>query len=151
MVASEVAVATSIADSDDTPKLWNKKNSTGTMTIPPPTPNRPAKIPANIPVPTNAKKVGILFVINSMILIRDYFYFSFSLCLTIKSNLGKINIPLRYFLVIGYWLLVSYRLIIHKLPVESSLRTISAPALKAFSFPLATSRDRGAMPQLVQG
>jgi hypothetical protein len=79
MVASEVAVATSIADSDDTPKLWNKKNSTGTMTIPPPTPNKPAKIPANTPVPTNAKKVEILFVINSMILIRYYFYSSFLL------------------------------------------------------------------------
>lgn len=34
---------------------------------------------------------------------------------------------------------------------ESSLRTISAPALKAFSFPLATSRDKGAIPQLVHG
>lgn len=34
---------------------------------------------------------------------------------------------------------------------ESSLRMISAPALKAFSLPLATARDKGAMPQLVQG
>jgi len=76
MVANEVAVATSIADSGDTPKLWNKKNSTGTITIPPPTPNKPAKTPANTPVASNAKSVGILFVINSMIFINDYFYFS---------------------------------------------------------------------------
>ena len=74
MVASEVAVATSIAVSGDTPKLWNKKNNTGTMTIPPPTPNKPAKIPANTPVATKAKIVGILFVINSIIIIHYYLY-----------------------------------------------------------------------------
>ncbi len=34
---------------------------------------------------------------------------------------------------------------------ESSFRTISAPAFKACSLPLATERDKGAMPQLVQG
>ena len=34
---------------------------------------------------------------------------------------------------------------------ESSLRTISAPALRALSFPRATGRDKGAMPQFVQG
>ncbi len=33
----------------------------------------------------------------------------------------------------------------------SSLRTISAPALSALSFPRATSRGSGAIPQLVQG
>lgn len=33
----------------------------------------------------------------------------------------------------------------------SSFRMISAPALNALSFPLATSRDNGAMPQLVDG
>ena len=75
MVAIEVAVATSIADPGDTPKLWNKKNSTGTITIPPPTPNKPAKMPANTPVASNAKMVEILIVINSMILINYYFYF----------------------------------------------------------------------------
>ncbi|SUV69147.1 Uncharacterised protein [Bordetella avium] len=32
-----------------------------------------------------------------------------------------------------------------------SFRTISAPALKALSLPLATLRGRGAMPQLVLG
>lgn len=34
---------------------------------------------------------------------------------------------------------------------ESSLRTMSAPALSALSFPFATSRGSGAMPQLVHG
>ena len=34
---------------------------------------------------------------------------------------------------------------------KSSRRTMSAPALKAISFPLAMRRDKGAMPQLVQG
>jgi hypothetical protein len=34
---------------------------------------------------------------------------------------------------------------------EISLRMISAPALSALSFPLATRRDKGAMPQLVLG
>lgn len=34
---------------------------------------------------------------------------------------------------------------------ESSLRIISAPALNAFSLPRATSRAKGAMPQLVEG
>lgn len=34
---------------------------------------------------------------------------------------------------------------------NNSFRTISAPAPKALSFPLATLRDRGAMPQLVEG
>lgn len=34
---------------------------------------------------------------------------------------------------------------------ESSFRTISAPAPKAFNLPRATSRGKGAIPQLVQG
>ena len=34
---------------------------------------------------------------------------------------------------------------------SSSLRTISAPALKALSLPRATWRDKGVMPQLVDG
>lgn len=34
---------------------------------------------------------------------------------------------------------------------ESSFRTISAPAPRAFSLPRATSRGNGAIPQLVQG
>ena len=35
IVASDVAVAITIEDSADTPKLWNKKKSTGTITMPP--------------------------------------------------------------------------------------------------------------------
>lgn len=34
---------------------------------------------------------------------------------------------------------------------KSSLRTISAPALNALSLPLATRRDKGVIPQLVEG
>ncbi|MFV3075467.1 hypothetical protein [Niveispirillum fermenti] len=34
---------------------------------------------------------------------------------------------------------------------ENSRRTISAPAPKAFSLPLAMRRDKGAMPHLVEG
>ncbi|MFT6920988.1 MAG: hypothetical protein ACJA2G_003644, partial [Cognaticolwellia sp.] len=34
-----------------------------------------AKTPANTPVVTNVKMVGILFVINSMIFINYYLYF----------------------------------------------------------------------------
>ena len=73
MVAKEVAVAISMADSGDTPKLWKRKKSTGTMTIPPPTPSRPARIPAKTPVATKAKKVGKLLAINSMIGMKRYF------------------------------------------------------------------------------
>jgi hypothetical protein len=83
MVANEVAVATSIADSADTPNLWNMKNSIGTMTIPPPTPNKPAKIPPNMPVVSNAKMARILVVINSMIFIHSYFYYK------INKNISK--------------------------------------------------------------
>lgn len=34
---------------------------------------------------------------------------------------------------------------------ESSFRTISAPAARAFNLPRATSRGKGAIPQFVQG
>ena len=67
IVAREVAVATSIADSGDTPKLWKRKKSTGTMTIPPPTPSNPARIPAKIPVTTKPTKVGKSADVTSMI------------------------------------------------------------------------------------
>lgn len=70
IVAREVAVATSMADSGDAPKLWKRKNNTGTMTIPPPTPSNPARIPAKIPVATKLKKVGKFVVMNSMIVIK---------------------------------------------------------------------------------
>lgn len=69
MVASDVAVATSMAVSADTPKLWNKKNSTGTMTMPPPTPSKPARIPAKIPVAISPRIVVGWLVINSMMFI----------------------------------------------------------------------------------
>ena len=70
IVARDVAVATSIADSADVPKLWNKKNNTGTMTMPPPTPNKPAKMPAKTPVAANPIIVAGWLIINSMILIN---------------------------------------------------------------------------------
>ena len=68
IVAREVAVAIDIAESAETPKLWKRKNKTGTITIPPPTPNSPASIPAKTPVVANARIVGVLLVINSMML-----------------------------------------------------------------------------------
>ena len=41
--------------------------------MPPPTPNKPAKMPANTPVAIRAKKVEILLEINSMIFIDTTF------------------------------------------------------------------------------
>ena len=73
IVARDVAVATTIAVSEDIPKLWNRKNKTGTITIPPPTPSRPARVPANIPVAISAKKVKILSDKNSIMPINNDF------------------------------------------------------------------------------
>ena len=76
MVASDVAVAINMADSGETPKPLNKKNNTGTMTMPPPTPNNPAKIPAKMPVAAKAKKVVALVVKNSMMfMVLNFIYF----------------------------------------------------------------------------
>ena len=66
MVASDVAVAIIMADSGLTPKPCSKKYSTGTITIPPPTPKSPAKIPAKIPVAIKATIIGHWFIISVM-------------------------------------------------------------------------------------
>jgi hypothetical protein len=68
-VAREVAVAITMALSEDTPSAWKRKNSTGTMTIPPPTPSRPAKSPAKTPVPINDKITVRLSIKNCMYVI----------------------------------------------------------------------------------
>ena len=66
IVASDVVVATTIAVSGDTPKFWNRKNKTGTMTMPPPTPNSPAKVPAKAPTAIKANRVRKLSTRNEM-------------------------------------------------------------------------------------
>ena len=49
MVAKEVPIAICVNVSAENPWASNTKTSTGTTTMPPPTPNRPAVKPANIP------------------------------------------------------------------------------------------------------
>ena len=49
MAASEVATATCMRYSSGTPAKRNEYSSTGTVTMPPPTPSRPATKPASTP------------------------------------------------------------------------------------------------------
>src|SRR5687768_962764 len=49
MAASEVATATCMRYSSGTPAKRNENSSTGTVTMPPPTPSRPARKPAATP------------------------------------------------------------------------------------------------------
>ena len=83
IVASDVAVAMYIALCGLTPKDWKRKNNTGTITMPPPTPSSPASKPANIPVPTNAAIVGRLFNTSSIIL-----FFVSLRCLSYSLSMG---------------------------------------------------------------
>src|SRR3546814_16497530 len=49
MVASEVPTATFMRTASSMPMVVNRCHSTGTMTMPPPTPSRPAVMPATAP------------------------------------------------------------------------------------------------------
>ena len=49
MIASEVPMQSCIRTSSGTPNMRNTSNSTGTITAPPPIPNRPASTPVRIP------------------------------------------------------------------------------------------------------
>ena len=50
MVASEVPTASFIWIASGMPKSGKTLNSTGTMTMPPPTPSSPARVPEMVPV-----------------------------------------------------------------------------------------------------
>src|SRR3954465_13686244 len=67
IVNSEVAVATNMAVAGLTPAACNTKYNTGTMTMPPPTPSKPARIPAKAPVIIMAIMVGSHWLQNSFI------------------------------------------------------------------------------------
>ena len=55
MVASEVATATFICTASGMPKSGKTLKSSGTITMPPPTPSRPASVPETKPVAAMAK------------------------------------------------------------------------------------------------
>src|ERR1700733_6633299 len=54
MMASEVPMQSCMRTSSGTPTTRNTSNSTGTMTAPPPIPNRPASMPVMMPADTTA-------------------------------------------------------------------------------------------------
>ena len=54
MVANEVPTATCMRTDSSMPSSVNRWYSTGTMTMPPPTPSRPARMPATTPVASSA-------------------------------------------------------------------------------------------------
>ena len=58
MVASEVAMAMCMDQSADTPPARRMTSSTGTSTMPPPTPSRPATTPANSEHATSTSNHG---------------------------------------------------------------------------------------------
>ena len=58
IVARDVATAICIDNIGSILKKGANQNSTGTMTIPPPTPNSPAKTPAAAPVNNNSTTVS---------------------------------------------------------------------------------------------
>ena len=65
MIPKEEATATCITISVEYPKLIKTKYITGTIIIPPPTPNKPARKPDIKPVD---KKINIKYVINFSVL-----------------------------------------------------------------------------------